>query len=137
MGNTTFRTRQIVDEPVEKTIIVPVETQTEVEDHIEVPYLDAKNFLEDYFQLGTQWKDADQVFAEDLGKLNAYFVDLIDQGYIANTQRAVTNELKKMEKLNNLTKEERSVVRLEILGNYAEFLMKNNNLKSKLRRYAN
>ena len=137
MGDTTFRTKQIVEEAVEKPTIPVVETQMEVEDHIEVPYLDAKNFLEDYFQLGTQWKDADEVFAEDLFKLDIYFADLIDQGYIANSQSAVKNELKKMEKLNNLIKEERSVVKLEVLGNYAEFLTKNNNLKSKLRRYAN
>ena len=115
---------------------VKIGPQSEIDDHVDVPYLDAPNFLEDYFQLGTQWKDADTVFAEDLHKIDVYMADLIDQGEIANSQSAVKEVLKKMEKMNNLTKEERAVVRLEVLGNYAEFLTKNDNLKSKLRRYS-
>ena len=112
-----------------------VEPQSNVDDHVEVPYLDAPNFLEDYFGLGTKWKDQDAVFDEDLHKIDVYVSSLIQDGEIANSQKAVKDILKKMEKLNNLTKEERSVVKLEVLGNYAEFLMKNNTLKSNLRRY--
>jgi len=129
--------KQIIEKPVERVPEAKSVTETEVDDHIEVPYTEATNFLEDYFELGTKWKDADMVFAEDLHKIDVYLADLIDQGEIANTQSAVREVLKKMEKINNLTKEERSVVKVEVLGNYAEFLTKNDNLKSKLRRYGN
>lgn len=133
--DSILRTKQepVKEQPPKEVKIGP---QSEVEDHVEVPYLDADNFLEDYFKLGTQWKDADAIFNEDLHKIDVYLADLIDQGEIANSQSAVKEVLKKMEKMNNLTKEERSVVKLEVLGNYAEFLMKNDNLKSKLRRYS-
>jgi len=126
-------------EPV-KEAPVPVgkvESQSLVEDHVEVPYTDAPNFLEDYFGLGTKWKDADAMFDEDLHKIDTYISDLIQSGEIANSQKAVKDIIKRMEKLNNLTKEERAVVKLEVLGNYAEFLTKNQTLKSNLKRYAN
>ena len=130
------RTKQEVEVKEEKPKESSIPVQSKIDDHVEVPYFDDDNFLTDYFKLGTQWRDADAVFNEDLHKIDVYFTDMIQSGEIANSKSAVLNELKKMEKLNNLMKEERSVVKLEVLGNYAEFLMKNTKLKSNLRRYA-
>lgn len=133
--DSVIRTKQEKPVSIEPKREANPSPQAEIEDHVEVPYLDADNFLEDYFGVGTQWKDQDLVFAEDLHKIDVYISSLIQDGEIANSQKAVKDILKKMEKMNNLTKEERAVVKLEILGNYAEFLMKNENLKSNLRRY--
>ena len=133
--DSIVRTKQEVEVKEEKPKEGSIPPQSKIDDHVPVPYLDADNFLEDYFKLGTQWRDADAIFNEDLHKIDVYLADMIQSGEIANSQSAVLNELKRMEKLNNLTKEERSVVKLEVLGNYAEFLMKNTKLKSNLRRY--
>lgn len=133
--DSVIRTKQEIPVEAEKPKENVIPIQSKIEDHVEVPYLDADGFLEEYFKLGIQWRDADAVFNEDLHKIDIYLSDMIQSGEIANSKSAVLNELKKMEKMNNLTKEERSVVKLEVMGNYAEFLMKNTKLKSNLRRY--
>jgi DNA polymerase II small subunit/DNA polymerase delta subunit B len=103
--------------------------------NIEVPYLDADNFLTDYFKIGTEWKDFDATFADEIDNIDSYIKSKIESKEIPNSQKAARDILKGIEKVNNLNKEKRSVVRLEVLSNYVEFLMKNDDLKSNLRRY--
>lgn len=113
------------------------ETGTPIDDKVDVPYLDAKNFLDSYFGLGTEWHDRDANFYPEVETIDKYIKGKIDDGEIGNNQSAVKELLSKMEMMNNLSEEKRSVVKLEVLANYVEFLMKNDNLKSKLKRYAN
>ena len=108
---------------------------TPIDDHVEVPYLDDKNFLDSYFGIGSEWHDVDAKFYPEVEKIDSYIKGQIDEGVIANDKTAVTNLLKGLEKMNNLKGESRSVVKLEVLANYVEFLMKNQTLKSNLRRY--
>lgn len=103
---------------------------------VPVPYLDASNFLEEYFNIGTEWKDHDASFYKELEGIDSYLKTKIESKELPNDQVAIRNELKKMERLNNLNKEQRSVIRLEVLANYVEFMKKNDNLKSNLKRYA-
>lgn len=104
---------------------------------VPVPYLDSNDFLDKYFGLGTEWKDQDASFYKEIEEIDSYIRTRIDRGEIENSQKAVDELLKGIEKLNNLSKEGRSVIRLEVLANYIEFLNKNDNLKSNLKRYAN
>lgn len=134
--DTVFRSRT-EEAVVEKPIPEGKEPDRGSEVDVEVPYLDAKNFIEDYFGLGVEWRDHDATFSPDIEKIDGYIRTKISDGEIENSQTAVRNLIKKMEKINNLSQETRSVVKLEVLANYCEFMMKNDNLKSHLRRYAN
>lgn len=133
MPDTVFRSKAEESAP-EKLPEAP-EATTVSDDKVDVPYTDAQNFIEDYFGLGTEWKDYDATFDGDIRKIDSYVKHKIAQGEIANDQKTVRELIKSMEKVNNLTKESRSVVKLEVLANYVDFLMKNDDLKSHLRRY--
>lgn len=106
-----------------------------VEEKVELPYLDSSDCLEKYFQLGTEWKDQDGIFFNDLNKIDNYIKLKIKNGEMENSQDSVRDMLKKIEKLTNLDNEGRSVVKLEVISNYVEFLLKNDLLKSNLKRY--
>jgi len=136
MGDTVFREKQ--DVPVEEVKVPEVKeaTSSGVEEKVEVPYTDSQDFLEHYFELGTKWKDQDNVFLEDLAVIDQFFKLKIKNGELENSQPAVKDTLKKIEKLNNLKGEGRSVVKLEVIRNYIEFLLKNDLLKSNLKRYS-
>lgn len=140
MTDTIFRTQTNDVSEVEKPMIAQESTQGGVID-IEVPYLDyskTKNhsYLVDHYSLGDSWNDPEGGFSEEVGLIDSYIESKIRNGEMANTLDNVKQLIKSMEKTNNLTQEPRTVVKLEILANYAEFLMKNDKLKSNLRRYA-
>jgi hypothetical protein len=137
MGDSVFREKQDVQPVVEPKVEVKDASGTPIEDHIEVPYTDSRDFLENYFGLGSNWKDRDMVFLDDLSMIDGLIKLKIKEGDIPNDQKSVKDMLNGFAKLNNLKNETRSVVKLEVLRNYAEFLLKNYNLKSNLKRYAN
>jgi hypothetical protein len=137
MGDSVFREKQDVKPAEETKVEVKDASGTPINDHIEVPYTDSRDFLEGYFELGTEWKDRDMIFFEDLNLIDGLIKLKIREGEIPNDSKAVKGMLDGFAKLNNLKNETRSVVKLEVLRNYAEFLMKNYNLKSNLKRYAN
>ncbi|MBU2346625.1 MAG: hypothetical protein KJ888_20740 [Gammaproteobacteria bacterium] len=126
------KTEPAVQEEVPKVETGPI---PEVEDHIEVPYTESKDFLEDYFGIGTEWQDQEMEFFNEVEIIDHYIKFKIKEGEIANSPKAVEGMLKKIEKLHNLQNEGRAVVKLEVISNYIDFLMKNEDLKSKLRRY--
>lgn len=109
---------------------------------VEVPYLDyeaskGKPYLAEYFGLGDRWNDREGGYPEEIAKIESYIKGKIESGETANSVKAVKDILKAMEKTNNLTKEERSVVKIEILRNYVDFMTKNGELMSNLKRYGN
>lgn len=117
----------------------PLTTGDEVQ--IEVPYLDYMNqngepFIVAEYNLGDTWDDPEGGFPNEVEAIEEFIERKIQSGEIANSVDAVKDLIKGMEKTNNLTKESRAVVKLEVLSNYVEFLTKNDNLRSKLRRYA-
>lgn len=136
MPDSVFREKQYTPKTEEHEVVAKNDPITDIADNVEVPYTDAKDFLENYFGLGTEWKDQDALFFTELTNIDTYIKYKIKEGEIENSQKAVKNILKGMEKLNNLKQEGRSVVKLEVLSNYVDFLMKNDDLKSKLRRYS-
>jgi hypothetical protein len=142
MSNVVFRTKP--------TEIVPEETNLEIKQEkneahtthdlgIEVPYTDyeiekGKPLLVDYYQLGDTWNEPGG-FYKEIESIKQFIQYKIDNGEIANSQNAVKDLLKGMEKTNNLTKEERPVVKLGVLSAYVEFLLKQENIKLNLRKY--
>lgn len=135
MTDTVFRSKEEVVEAKQPEL---KESHPALSDttHIETPYLDSPDFLDKYFGIGEEWKDHDSAMYPELQKIDEYIASKIRNGEVANTQESVKNLLKGVEKLTDLKKESRSVVRLEVVANYIEFLMKNDNLKSNLKRYA-
>ncbi len=126
---------------------VQVEAPTEIkspdrgsEAVIEPPYTDYSvehnhSYLVDHFQLGDTWDDPEGGFPHEINYIENYVNGKIKSGEIANSISAVKGLIKHMEKFNNLNHEERAVVKLEVLSHYVEFMMKNEQTKSNLRRY--
>lgn len=135
MADTVFRSQETTTatEPArEMTGAKPVDTGDETA--IEVPYLDYESthpqpFLAEYFRLGDTWNDPIGGFPHEIEAMSKYIENKIKTGEIANSQKAVKNLIKGMEKINNLHHEERSVIRIEVLRNYMEFLAKNEGVR--------
>jgi len=130
-------------EPVAETQPLPEgKNAVHTGDNVEVPYMDYESthnhsYLVDHFQLGDTWNDPVGGFPKEIGLIEEYMKDKITKGEVANSITAIKNVIKDMEKFNNLTKEERAVVKLEVLAHYVEFIRKNDQTKSNLRRYNN
>src|SRR5260221_9470606 len=135
MADTVFRKSEEEKVVEEKPIKVDPSPDPIQDDKLDVPYLDKPNFLDEYFGIGSEWHDRDANFYPEVRKIDTYIRSKIREGEIGNDQKVVKDLLKGMEKLNNLKGETRSVVKLEVLSNYVEFLMKNEHLKSNLKRY--
>lgn len=110
-------------------------------DNIEVPYTEYESskghpYIVDHFSLGDTWDDPQGGFPHEISVIGEYINRKIESGEVANSVKAIQNVLKEMEKFNNLKGEERSVVKLEVLSHYVEFLMKNEKTRANLRRYS-
>lgn len=143
MTNTVFRSQQ-TEISSDNNQSLPKGSQSTTgggDDTIEVPYLDYENqkgnpFIVDYYKLGSTWQESLGGFAKEVQLINNHIKNKIESGEIANSQSAVKELIKTMEKTNNLQKEERVVIKMEILAAYVDFLDKKNTIKSNLRKYA-
>ncbi len=100
----------------------------------DVPYLDyhqAKGhpFVADHYQLGDTWSDPTGGFPTQVEELEGYIEGKIKSGEIGNSANAVKNLLKSLERVTNMDKESRAVVKLETLSAYVEFLRKTDKKK--------
>jgi hypothetical protein len=117
----------------------PIRTSEET-NSIEVPYTDYMDttghpYIVDHFSLGDSWDDPTGGFSKEVSTIEAYVQSKIKSGEVANSITAIKGVIKDMEKFNNLNKEERAVVKIEVLANYAEFMLKNEKTRSNVRRY--
>lgn len=134
MDDTTFKTRTVqedkepVHEAAEETtqsIIREEPPYTEYASENGVPY------LAEHYQLGENWK----VFSQEVNTLDHYIRRKINDGEIANTPKAVKKVIAGMEKLNNLKDEERTVIKLETLSAYINFLNEVDGIRFNWRKY--
>jgi len=107
---------------------------------VEVPYLDYEQehnhpHSVDYFNVGDTWEDPYGGFPEEISLIEEYLQKQIEKGEIANSVSAVKTELKRIEKINNLTSEERPVVKVGVLSAYTKFLMETSKIKFNSGRY--
>jgi len=147
MADTAFRKKAAPVKPESEVLPGGKETTRGAEAEVEVPYLDYENehnhpHSVDYFKLGDTWEDPDGGFYKEVGVIEDYIQSRIKSGEINNNVGAVKAELEKLEKLNNLDSEERTVVKIGVLAAYLQFLMKTDKVKSKYersmkRKYAN
>lgn len=126
--------------PTEDILPKGVDTTSVNIDNVEVPYLDYESssghpFTVEYFKLGDTWQETIGGFPLEVQKIEDYIKEKIESGESANSINAAKEIIKKMEKVNNLTKEERSVIKIEVLSNYIDFLNKNDQIKRNLQRY--
>jgi hypothetical protein len=104
---------------------------------VEPPYLDYTKvhnhpYLVDHLQLGDRWEEG---FSSEVGLVESYIKGRIENGDIPNSLTAVKEEIKKLEKINNISKEERPVMKAGILSAYVKFLMEADKVKYNIRKY--
>ena len=138
MSDTVFR--QPVQTPIESKPIESKNPPVEGNAPVEVPYLDyekehGRPYLVDHFKLGDRWNDFDGGFPKEIGIIESYIENKIKTGETANSVKSIEELIKGIEKMTNITKEERAVVRIETISAYIEFLMKADKTKYNLRRY--
>lgn len=138
MADTTTRTKS---EPIQDSSPpsgVPTTSGAEVT--IEVPYRDYQDnngrpFVADHYQLGDTWYEPNGGFPNEVAAIEDYVENQIKRGEIANTQGDVKTLLKRLEKITNVDKESRSLVKVETIAAYVEFLRKTDTLKGNIRKY--
>jgi Arc/MetJ-type ribon-helix-helix transcriptional regulator len=110
------------------------------ESKVETPFKDYEQskgypFSVDYFNLGDTWADTSGGFPKEVSLIEEYLDSKVQSGELPNSTDAVKDMLKKMEKVTNLDKHERPLVKIETIAAYIEFLMKTDKIKFNLRRY--
>lgn len=109
-----------------------------VDTGVEVPFTDYEQeynhpLAVDYFELGDNWEDG---YSDEVGTIDMYLKKQVEKGELPNSIKAIKAEIKELEKINNLKKEERAVIKVGILAAYAKFLMEADGIKYKVRKYA-
>ena len=108
--------------------------------NVEVPYLDyekthGKPYLADLFELGDRWNDGMGGFEEEIKTIEEYLESQVTNREVENSLKSIEKRLKEIEKVTNMDKEDRKVVKLEVLAQYVKFLMKTNDIKRNITRY--
>jgi len=117
-------------------------SSSSIVDSVEVPYTDyeiahQKPYTVEHFKLDDLWDDPEGGFNEEISTIEKYFKHKIDTEEMANSVSAVKNELKELEKINNLKNEERITLKLGVLTAYVKFLMETDGIMTKVRKHAN
>ena len=140
MADSVFRA------PLTQSSDTPLPTGIEAtsggEVDVQVPYLDYEDsaghpYIVEYFNLGDSWSDPIGGFPKELGIIEDYIQEKVDSREIANSVGAIKDLLKGLEKMTNVSKEERSLIKVETIAAYVEFLMKTDTIKHNLRKYGN
>ncbi len=141
MSDLTFRTEQkneVEAAPKHEN----VEVHSISESKIEVPYLDyarehGNPYTVDHFELGSHWNDRNNGFSEEIETIENYLQRQAVEGEIDNSLKGVKDRLKAIEKVTNMDKEHRSVVKIGILAEYVKFLERTQDIKKNITRYGN
>lgn len=109
---------------------------------VEVPYLDyeienGKPYLVEIFELGEHWADRVGGFNEEIQAIEDYLKDQVTNREVDNSLKGVKNRIKEIEKIVGMDKEDRAVVKLEVMAEYVKFLMKKDDIKRNITRYGN
>ena len=134
----TFREKA---EPAKEPVTPSSNTTTGDLTKVEVPYTDyektnGKPFTAQHFKLGETWDDPNGGFAKELSLIEEFVSDQISKGDLPNNIDAVKDAFKKMEKTIGIDKNERPLMKIELMSAYVEFLMKCDKVKFDRNRYA-
>jgi len=120
--------REKVEPAVEPEAKGTTPTQASVS-KVEVPYLDyeqenGKPYLVEIFELGEHWADRVGGFNEEIQAIEDYLREQVTSREIDNSLKGVKNRIKEIEKVVGVDKEDRAVIKLEVMAEYVKFLMK-------------
>lgn len=106
----------------------------------EVPYLDYEQehgspYLVTHFSLGDHWNDPVGGFPKEVSIIEEYLKTQIEDGVLANSVDTIKNRIKEIEKVTGMNKEERKIIKMEVMAAYVEFLMKQDNIRYNVHRY--
>ena len=109
---------------------------------VEVPYNDyeaehGQPYVVDHYELGDHWSEGMGGYEQEVATIEGYIKDRIDSGELANNQKAVKVELKKMEKLTNVKDEPRAVVKVATITAHIKFLREAEGIRKDFAKYAN
>jgi len=141
VNDTIFREKveQQLEKPEEVKIGDKAGTQIS---NIEPPYTDYEKvhnhpYLVDHFKLGDTWRDKLGGFEKEISLIEGYFKDKINEGQMKNEKEAVQEQLKKIYRLCNIDKTERTTMQIEKLAAYIEFLRKTDLISLNHYKYGN
>jgi hypothetical protein len=134
MTDTVFRTQQT--DTAERAPITASEQAKPVPE-VQKPYLSYidKPFEAEYYELGDTWDSNIGGFPKELASIQGYFRDKITNGDIADNVETVKEELKRIEKMTNVSHESRPLVKIETIAAYIEFLKRTSDIKKNITRY--
>lgn len=136
----TFREK--VESAVEPQVEVKPVSATPITSDVEVPYLDyesqhGKPYLADLYELGSYWNDRTNGFIDEVSAIEGYLQRQVTDGEINNSLKGVKTRLKEIEKITNMDKESRQVIKMEVMAEYVKFLEKTKDIKHMIKRYGN
>ena len=139
MSDVVFRTKQPAIEPVAEK---PIKEASGLlaDTNVEPPYLDyehekGKPYIAEYFKLNELWNDKLGGFEEEIGTIQKYIKDEIEQGRLDNSVEAVKGVLKGIEKMAGFEKTERIAIKIAQMAAYTEFLYKTRDIKKNQYKY--
>lgn len=139
MTDVVFREKQ---EPAVESVGVGKETTQSTITNIEPPFLDysrehGKPFVVEHYELGDRWQDSPGGFSPEVSIIENYLEQQILDRQIENSVPAIKKRIKEIEKIVGVDKEDRKVIKLEVMSEYVKFLMKKSDLYKNITRYGN
>jgi len=141
MADTIFRNRQeSSEEKPQEEQKAKVGATTTIDTKVEVPYTEfqtqhRKPFLVEYFKLGELWNDKVGGFEEEIGQIEGYIREQIEEGEIENSLESARYLLKAIEKECNADRSERLVNKIAKMAAYADFLRKTKEINKNSYKY--
>lgn len=126
---------QTPEEP--KVKIEPVQGPTEANiPKVEAPFTSYEQenshpYIVDHYELGSSARE----FDEEIKNIEGYFKDQADHGKIDNSISTVKGLIAKYEKMANIGKEERTVMKIAKLSAFIKFLRETGEIERNLQRY--
>lgn len=110
---------------------------------VEPPYTDYKKergkpFIVDHYELGDMWNRFDKyadMYVPEVDTIEQYMEHMIDKGEVNNTLDSVREEIKRIEKLVNVKKDSRASMRMELVSEYMNFLLKSEGIRRRSGRF--
>lgn len=133
MSDTVFRTK--VEPTVESSSKLKPADDKAVpvgETEVEPPYTDyhkekGHSFILDYYDVGELIDP--RIFESEVNDIESYLDHQINKGEVNNTLESVRNEMKRIEKLVNVKRDARKSMKMALVAEYTNFLLKAEGIK--------
>jgi len=89
------------------------------------------SYLVDHYEMG----ESKELFGDEIKTIDSYFKDLADKGKIDNKVSTVRSLIAKYEKMANIGKEERTVMKIAKLAAFVKFLKESDHISMEGEKY--